>query len=146
MMAVPMLVGRLGLWMAVLGISLGSAFSMSAESDAAWVVGCGVGDGWRLLELQRRMARMLLPVPLLFAIGVVLLVTGIYDFVTNRTVLGRHIYAVGGNPEAAELSGISVKKIIFTVFGSMGMLSALSGILFASRLQSATTTAGSPAT
>jgi putative multiple sugar transport system permease protein len=74
---------------------------------------------------------------------VVLLVTGIYDFVTNRTVLGRHIYAVGGNPEAAELSGISVKKIIFTVFGSMGMLSALSGILFASRLQSATTTAGS---
>ncbi len=76
MMAVPMLVGRLGLWMAVLGISLGSAFSMSAESDAAWVVGCGVGDGWRLLALQRRMARMLLPVPLLFAIGVVLLVTG----------------------------------------------------------------------
>lgn len=74
---------------------------------------------------------------------VVLLVTFIYDFVSNRTVLGRHIYAVGGNPEAAELSGISVKKIVFTVFGSMGMLSALSGILFASRLQSATTTAGS---
>jgi putative multiple sugar transport system permease protein len=49
---------------------------------------------------------------------------------------------VGGNPEAAQLSGINVKKLIFVVFGSMGMLSALSGILFASRLQSATTTAG----
>ena len=67
---------------------------------------------------------------------------GIYHFVTTQTVLGRHIYAVGGNPEAAQLSGINVKKLIFVVFGSMGMLSALSGILFASRLQSATTTAG----
>ena len=73
---------------------------------------------------------------------VVLIVVGVYHFITTQTVLGRHIYAVGGNPEAAELSGISVKKIIFMVFGSMGMLSALSGILFASRLQSATTTAG----
>jgi putative multiple sugar transport system permease protein len=57
-------------------------------------------------------------------------------------VLGRHIYAIGGNPDAAELSGISVKRLIFIVFGSMGMLSALSGILFSSLLQSATTTAG----
>ena len=73
---------------------------------------------------------------------VVLLVVLIYDFITNKTVIGRHIYAVGGNPEAAELSGINVKKITYIVFGSMGMLTALSGILFASRLQSATTTAG----
>ena len=71
-----------------------------------------------------------------------LLVVGIYDFITSKTVLGRHIYAIGGNPEAAELSGISVKRLIYVVFGSMGLLSALSGILFASRLQSATTTAG----
>ena len=73
---------------------------------------------------------------------IVLVVVIIYDFVTSQTVLGRHIYAVGGNPEAAELSGVSVKKIIYVVFASMGMLCALSGILFASRLQSATTTAG----
>jgi putative multiple sugar transport system permease protein len=73
---------------------------------------------------------------------VVLVVVIIYHFVTTQTVLGRHIYAVGGNPEAAELSGINVKNITYVVFGSMGMLSALSGILFASRLQSATTTAG----
>lgn len=77
-----------------------------------------------------------------WTVVIVLLVVGIYHFITTRTVLGRHIYAVGGNPEAAELSGISVKRTIYIVFGSMGMLSALSGILFASRLQSATTTAG----
>lgn len=73
---------------------------------------------------------------------VVLVVVAVYNFITTRTVLGRHIYAVGGNPEAAELSGIDVKKITYIVFGSMGMLSALSGMLFASRLRSATTTAG----
>jgi putative multiple sugar transport system permease protein len=73
---------------------------------------------------------------------VVIVVTLIYHFVMSQTVLGRHIYAIGGNPDAAELSGISVKRLVYTVFGSMGMLSALSGILFASRLQSATTTAG----
>jgi putative multiple sugar transport system permease protein len=73
---------------------------------------------------------------------VILLVVLIYDFVTRRTVLGRHIYAVGGNPEAAELSGISVTRITQVVFGSMGMLAALSGMLYAARLRSATTTAG----
>jgi putative multiple sugar transport system permease protein len=73
---------------------------------------------------------------------VVLIVVILYHFMTTKTVLGRHIYAVGGNPEAAELSGISVKRITHVVFGSMGMLAALAGILFAARLQSATTTAG----
>jgi putative multiple sugar transport system permease protein len=73
---------------------------------------------------------------------IVLGVTLIYHFLTTQTFLGRHIYAVGGNPEAAELSGISVNKITYVVFGSMGLLTALSGMLYASRLQSATTTAG----
>ena len=77
-----------------------------------------------------------------WTVVIILVVIAIYHFVTTQTVLGRYIYAVGGNPEAAELSGINVKHIIFIVFSSMGMLSALSGILFASRLQSATTTAG----
>jgi putative multiple sugar transport system permease protein len=77
-----------------------------------------------------------------WTVVIVLAVVAIYHFITTQTVLGRHIYAIGGNPEAAELSGISVKRLTYIVFGSMGMLSALSGILFASRLQSATTTAG----
>jgi putative multiple sugar transport system permease protein len=73
---------------------------------------------------------------------IMMIVVGVYSFITTQTVLGRHIYATGGNPEAAQLSGISVSRVTFIVFASMGMLSALSGILFSSRLQSATTTAG----
>ncbi len=71
---------------------------------------------------------------------VVIVVVAVFHFVTTRTVLGRHIYAIGGNPEAAELSGINVKNLIFVVFGAMGVLCSIAGILFASRLTSATTT------
>jgi putative multiple sugar transport system permease protein len=77
-----------------------------------------------------------------WTVVIVLIVVGVYHFITTQTVLGRHIYAMGGNPEAAQLSGINVKKLTYVVFGSMGMLAGLSGMLFASRLQSATTTAG----
>jgi putative multiple sugar transport system permease protein len=77
-----------------------------------------------------------------WTVVIVIVVTSIYHFMTTRTVLGRHIYAVGGNAEAAKLSGINVKNITYFVFGSMSMLAALSGILYTARLQSATTTAG----
>jgi putative multiple sugar transport system permease protein len=77
-----------------------------------------------------------------WAAVILIFVVLIYTYITTRTVIGRHIYAVGGNPEAAELNGISVTKITFTVFGSMGLLTALSGILYASWLRSATTIAG----
>ena len=72
----------------------------------------------------------------------VLVVTAVYHFLTTKTVLGRQIYAIGGNPEAAKLSGINVTKVTYFVFASMSMLAALSGVLYTSRLQSATTTAG----
>jgi putative multiple sugar transport system permease protein len=77
-----------------------------------------------------------------WTVVIVLLVVGIYHFITTQTVLGRHIYAMGGNPEAAQLSGVNVKRLTYVVFGSMGMLSGLAGILFASRLQSALPTGG----
>ena len=77
-----------------------------------------------------------------WAAVILLFVVILFSYITTRTVIGRHIYAVGGNPEAAELNGISVKKITFFVFGSMGLLTALSGILYASWLRSATTIAG----
>ncbi|SDX95733.1 putative multiple sugar transport system permease protein [Evansella caseinilytica] len=73
---------------------------------------------------------------------IVLAVVMIYHFITTKTVLGRQIYAVGSNPEAAHLSGINVKKVTYIVMASMSMLAALSGILYTARLQSATTTAG----
>lgn len=73
---------------------------------------------------------------------VILIVILVYNFIMSDTVLGRHIYAVGGNPQASQLSGINVKRLTLVVFASMGILAALSGILYASRLRSATTVAG----
>ncbi len=73
---------------------------------------------------------------------IMLVVVAVYQFIATRTVLGRHIYAVGGNPEAAQLSGINIKRITWFVFASMGFLAAVAGILFAARLRSATPTAG----
>lgn len=77
-----------------------------------------------------------------WTVVVVIVIVAIYHFFMNNTVLGRHIYAVGGNPEAAQLSGIKVKAVTFFVFTSMSVLSAVAGILYTARLQSATTTAG----
>ncbi|TFG82952.1 MAG: sugar ABC transporter permease [Erysipelotrichales bacterium] len=77
-----------------------------------------------------------------WTVVIVIITVAIYHIITNKTVIGRHIYAVGGNPEAAELSGINVKKITMLVFASMGLMAALAGILFAARLRSATVTAG----
>mgnify|MGYP003311352683 CR=1 FL=1 len=65
-----------------------------------------------------------------------------YNFLMEKTRLGRHIYGVGGNAEAARLAGIDVEKIRLFAFCSMGLMTALGGILFASRMQAASTTAG----
>lgn len=66
----------------------------------------------------------------------------IYASMMNKTVLGRHIYAVGGNENAARLSGINSNKVKFWVFVNMGVLSALAGLIFAGRLNAATPQAG----
>lgn len=71
----------------------------------------------------------------------VLLALG-YTFVMNKTVLGRRIYAVGGNVNAAQLSGIKTKKMKFWVFINMGVMAALAGLIFAGRLNAATPQAG----
>lgn len=65
-----------------------------------------------------------------------------YNYVLSRTKLGRHIYAVGGNIKAATLSGIQAKKITFFAFVNMGVLAAVSGLIFASRLNASTPQAG----
>nr|WP_281358085.1 multiple monosaccharide ABC transporter permease [Saccharibacillus qingshengii] len=65
-----------------------------------------------------------------------------YSFMMNKTVMGRHIYALGGNEKAAGLSGIKTKKVTFWVFVNMGVLAAVSGLIFAARLDAATPRAG----
>lgn len=78
------------------------------------------------------------PVPIL-----VLLVAGLVaSLVLNRTVVGREMYAVGGNVEAARLSGIPVRRVLVTVFMLSGLYAGLAGMLLAGRLNSAQPQAG----
>ncbi|KZL90996.1 multiple monosaccharide ABC transporter permease [Clostridium magnum] len=65
-----------------------------------------------------------------------------YTFITTKTVIGRHIYALGGNEKAAKLSGVKTQSLVFWVFVNMGVMAALSGIVFAARLNAATPKAG----
>ncbi|WP_336159661.1 multiple monosaccharide ABC transporter permease [Amycolatopsis sp. VC5-11] len=65
-----------------------------------------------------------------------------YSLVAGKSVFGRHIYAIGGNLQAATLSGVKVKSVTFWVFVNMGVLAALAGIIFAGRLNQAGPTAG----
>lgn len=66
----------------------------------------------------------------------------IYSFITNQTVAGRHIYAMGGNAKTAELSGVKTGKVLFWVYANMGLMAAVAGIVFAGRLNSASPVAG----
>ena len=66
----------------------------------------------------------------------------IYNYILNKTKLGRYIYGIGGNVEAAELSGINVRRVTLIAFISMSVMAALAGILYTSRLASATPQAG----
>lgn len=70
------------------------------------------------------------------------ILVGIYWFVLNRMVLGRDIYAVGGNRKAAVLSGIDTRKVDFKIFLNMGLLAAVAAIITLSRLASATAQTG----
>jgi D-xylose transport system permease protein len=79
-----------------------------------------------------------IPVPIL----IVLLLALIFSFVATKTGVGRYIYAIGGNPEAARYSGIDIKKYLLAVFVIMGALSAIAGIVLTSRLDAATVGAG----
>lgn len=68
--------------------------------------------------------------------------TVIYAFITERTTLGRRVYAIGGNEKAAKLSGIKTERLTFYTFMNMGVLAALGGLVFAARLNTATPKAG----
>ena len=76
---------------------------------------------------------------------VLLLLTALvlgYSLVAGKSVFGRHVYAIGGNLQAATLSGVKVKPVVFWIFVNMGVLAALAGIVFAGRLNQAGPTAG----
>lgn len=77
-----------------------------------------------------------------YAILLVLGLTVLFSFIANNTPFGRHLYAIGGNADAASLSGINIKQRMMLLFIIMGALTAVAGIIFTARLNAATTSAG----
>jgi len=75
----------------------------------------------------------------LLTLGVVLLV---YTFITANTVLGRHLYALGGNEKAARLSGVKTKRLLFLAYVNMAFLAGLAGLVFGARINAASPQAG----
>lgn len=79
-----------------------------------------------------------IPVP----ITIVVVLAGVFIFISQKTSFGRYIYAIGGNAEAAALSGINIKRNVLYIFILMGALSGVAGFLLTSRLNAATVSAG----
>lgn len=79
-------------------------------------------------------------IPILLIIVAVLF--AVYTFIAAKTIPGRHVYAMGGNKKAAELSGINIKKMMFLVYTNMGLLAAFAGIVTAGRLMAASPNVG----
>jgi putative multiple sugar transport system permease protein len=73
--------------------------------------------------------------PIVLVVLAVLVIA--YTALMNNSVFGRHIYAIGGNLHAAELSGVKTKAVTFRIFVNMGILAALAGLIFTGRLNSA---------
>ena len=79
-----------------------------------------------------------LSIPMLIAFGVGIVMT----FVATRTAFGRYIYAIGGNPEAAELAGVNTRWITLCMFSLMGLLVGVSACISAARLDAASNNLG----
>src|SRR5690554_1052760 len=75
----------------------------------------------------------------LITVGIILIA---YGFFTSSTVMGRHLYAMGGNEKAARLSGVKTNRLLFMAYVNMAFLAAVAGIVFAARLNSASPQAG----
>lgn len=80
-----------------------------------------------------------------FPIILVIVLAIIFYFISTKTTFGRHIYAIGGNMEAARLSGIPIKRKTMLIFVLNGLLASIAAIVLTSRLASATITAGNMA-
>jgi putative multiple sugar transport system permease protein len=66
----------------------------------------------------------------------------VYTFIATKTILGRHIYAMGGNKKAAELSGVNTPKLMFLVYSNMGLLAGVAGIVTAGRMMASSPNVG----
>jgi len=113
------------------GITADNLLLVAAKVAAIAIVSFGV-----VWELNRASG-----VP--FAGVLIVALAVFWTYIAKRTTFGRHVYAVGGNAEAARRSGINVARIKVIVFGISGLMAAVGGVIFASRLNSVNTAAGS---
>lgn len=112
------------------GIPAGSSTALMAKSAA--IVFVSLFSTYWLSQFKG------LPI-ILILLGILI---AIYSFICNNTVLGRHIYALGGNERATQLSGVKTKWVRFIVFVNMGLMSAIAGLVFSARLNCAAPSAG----
>jgi ribose transport system permease protein len=120
-LGLPPFIVTLGTYTAIRGaayLAAGGTTVINSKIDFAWI-----GNGY------------FGPIPWLVIIA--LLTIAVSAFILHGTVLGVHVYAVGGNPQAARLTGIPVSWVLIFVYGASGLLSGLGGAMSASRLYSA---------
>ncbi|MDX7950135.1 sugar ABC transporter permease [Lichenihabitans sp. Uapishka_5] len=131
------------LWLILLGMSwrrrtVQLHHSVKAEAMGSFLIRNGV-IGLVILAFAYQMSSYRgLPNVLIIMFVLVML----YRFVTNKTTIGRRIYALGGNAKAAKLSGIKTERLTFLTFANMGVLAGLAGMIFAARLNTATPKGG----
>ena len=137
-----------------------------------WLLGIGIAGGFAVSELTRYRSRSMSGLPtkpmsvIALQVGavsvvvlagvyvanldrgvptvllIVLVLTAFWTFVATKTRFGRHVYAVGGNPEAARRAGIDVDRVRIIVFMICGLMAGFGGVILASRLSSVATNSG----
>jgi ribose transport system permease protein len=120
-LGLPPFIVTLGTYTAIRGaayLAAGGTTVINSNIDFAWI-----GNGY------------FGPIPWLVIIALITIIVS--AFILQGTVLGVHVYAVGGNPQAARLTGIPVASVLIFVYGVSGFLSGLGGAMSASRLYSA---------
>lgn len=125
-------------WMGLTKRARNRAYGIVVEPKSFFIVRTGI-VAFALIFVMWKLATFRGVPNVLVTMGVL---TVIYAFVTSNTVIGRRVYAMGGNEKAASLSGINTKRLTFQAFINMGVLAAAAGLVFAARLNTATPKAG----
>ena len=109
-----------------------------AESMQAVLIKCVLLSAVILLFAYKLSMAGGIPTVLVWVVAIVLL----YSFVTDKTTIGRHFYVVGGNREAARLSGVNTRRIMFLAYLNMAVLTVITTWAVVARFQAANSTAG----
>lgn len=126
------------IWMGVRTRAVNQSYGMNEEPQSIFVARTFIVAA-ALVFVTYKLAQFRGLPNVLLTMGVL---TIIYAFLTENTVIGRRIYALGGNVKAAKLSGIKTERLTFLAFMNMGFLAAAAGLVFAARLNTATPKAG----